>query len=70
MEGHMTRVQSGALLLAVGVGLNFVGRFYTDAMNSRTGVGWAGFAFLIMFASVVIGLFGLVRLIMGLVKKD
>ncbi len=67
----MIKIKSGVILIAVGVAMNLVGRVVasdTDAKTSSS-VMVAGILALWMIASVVVCLFGLFRLIAGLVSK-
>lgn len=69
-EGIATsRVQSGLLLIGVGVALNVLGR----VLIAIAGEQWlltAGMLFAFMFGSVVIGVFGIVYLVIGLITKS
>ena len=67
----MTKIKSGVILIAIGIAMNLVGRVVavgTDAKTSPS-VMVAGILALWMIASVVVCLFGLFRLIAGLVSK-
>ena len=65
----MSKVQSGGLLIAIAVLLNIGGRFLPLGARDSQSAGSATFLAILMFASVVVGLFGLYRLISGLVGK-
>lgn len=67
----MTKGKSGAVLIAVGVAMNLVGRVVAVGMDAKTSpsVMVAGILAFWMIASVVVCLFGLFRLIAGLVRK-
>jgi hypothetical protein len=62
----MNKVQSGAVLIIAGILMNIAGRFFPTPHD----VIFAGCIAVWMIASVVIGIFGLFRLISGVVKKS
>jgi hypothetical protein len=66
----MTKVRSGLVLIGIGVLLNILGRVAIVALRQQRNVGIAGLLFLIMLGSVVIGIFGIVRLVSGLIRKS
>ena len=65
----MSKVQSGGILIGVAVLVNVVGRLLLAATRGGQNVGVAGLLAILMLASVVVGLFGLFRLISGLLSK-
>ena len=65
----MSKVQSGGLLIGIAILLNITGRFLAPAIRSSQNVTVAGLMALLMVASIVIGLFGLFRLVSGLAGK-
>jgi hypothetical protein len=68
-EINMSKVQSGAVLIGIAVLVNVVGRILQAAMHGGQNVGSAGFLAIVLTASVVVGLFGLFRIISGLLAK-
>lgn len=66
----MKKWQSGLLILGVGVVLNVLGRLAIRMVGEQQGVAMAGALLILMLGSVVIGLFGLVRLVIGLITKS
>ncbi len=62
----MNKAQSGGVLIAIGFALNFVGRMLRD--NGGRDV--AGVVALVMFVAVVLILFGLFRVVSGLISKS
>ena len=66
----MTRVRSGLVLIGVGVVLNLLGRLVTRMAGEHQGVGMAGALLVIAAGSVVICLFGIIRLVHGLVTRS
>lgn len=62
----MPKAQSGGILIAVGYVLNFVGRMLRD----NSGRDMAGGVALVMFVAVVLILFGLFRVVSGLISKS
>ncbi len=66
----MTKIKSGLILIAVGIGLNIFGRLVaTFAPTLMASLPITGTLALLMVASVVLVLFGIFRLIVGLVSK-
>ncbi len=65
----MNKTQSGGLLIGIAVLLNIVGRLMLAATRASQNVVIAGLLAILMLASVVIGLFGLFRLISGLLNR-
>lgn len=65
----MSKTQSGLILIGIAIVINLVGRLLLGVTRDSNNVGIAGFMALIMLASVVMGLFGLFRLISGLISK-
>lgn len=65
----MTKIQSGLTLIGTGIVLNVVGRLVIPFTRSSPNVIVAGVMALWMIASLVLVLFGLFRLIAGLVSK-
>ncbi len=66
----MTKVRSGLLLIGVGVFLNLLGRLLIYTAGQQQSLILAGTLFILMLLSVAIGIFGLVRLIAGLITKS
>lgn len=67
----MTTAKSGVILIAVGIGMNLVGRVVVleTAAKSSHSPALAGAMALWMIVSVVICLFGFFRLVMGWMSK-
>ena len=65
----MTKVQSGGLLLGIGIVLNVIGRLVAPQVRASQNVTFAGLLVVLMLASVVVGLFGIFRLIVGLLNR-
>ncbi len=65
----MNKAQSGGLLIGAGVLLNIVGLLLTPTARAGHTLVGAGLIAALMLASVVIGLFGLYRLIVGLASR-
>lgn len=65
----MTRVHSGLIMIGAGILMNVVGRLLMAATSGSPNPALAGFFLVWMAASVVLGLFGLFRLITGLVRR-
>ncbi len=63
----MSKTQSGLVLMGVGIVVNVVNRGVLAATSNVHDVSLAGLLLLLQFASVVIVLFGLYRLVCGLV---
>jgi hypothetical protein len=63
----MKKSTSGLTLIIAGIAMNLVGRLFKDWGTDSLFV--AGFALVWMFASVVLIIFGLLWLIVGLVRK-
>ena len=66
----MTKTKSGVILMAAGIGLNLLGRLSLmlhPSLPSLLAV--AAFQALLMFASAVLFLFGLFRVIVGLFSR-
>ena len=73
MKGPITRTKSGLILVAVGISLNLLGRIIKPMVPAQTVVAEIGLVVavlfaLLMFASVVLVLFGLFRLVAGLIS--
>jgi len=66
----MSKTQSGLLLVGVGVALNILGRLVSPLAREQQSVGVAGALLILMLASVVVGLFGIVRLVTGVITKS
>lgn len=66
----MRRWQSGLLLIGVGIALNVLGRLVINMVGEHTSLVLAGMMFILMLGSVVIVLFGVIRLIVGLITKS
>lgn len=67
----MTKTKSGLVLIVVGVGLNVLGRFTLRLPLPVPSLLFkAGLEAILMIASVVIILFGLFRLIVGLLSNN
>jgi hypothetical protein len=66
----MSRVQSGLVLIGVGVALNVIGRVLSAVAGQQQGLIGAGLLLIIMLSSVVVGVFGIVRLVIGLATKS
>ena len=62
----MNPVQSGGLLIGIALVLNLVGRLLTPAVQASGSVPLAALLTALMLVSLVLGVFGLVRLIRGL----
>ena len=62
----MSKKTSGMILIFVGVAMNALGQMLVGSSSLAK----AGFVMLWMFASAVLVLFGLFRLIVGLVRKE
>jgi hypothetical protein len=65
----MNRTQSGVALILVGIVMNVLGRLLTTLVGPPQNPALAMLALLWMVAAVVIGLFGLFRLITGMVRR-
>ena len=65
----MTKAKSGGVLIGVGMLLQLLGRGISTFAATRTDLALAGLTALLMFASVVVILFGLFRLVTGLISK-
>lgn len=61
----MTKTQSGIVLIVIAAVLNFTGRIVSEATRDSRDVGIAGAIAILSFISLVVGLFGLFRVIMG-----
>jgi hypothetical protein len=65
----MSKTQSGLILIGVAIAVNLVMRLLVGAIDNSQSVGFVGLMAVVMIASLVIGLFGLFRLISGLLSK-
>ena len=65
----MNKIQSGALLIGLAVIVNVAGRLLMAVAQKNQPVELAGLMAFIMLSSVVVGFFGLFRLISGLTNK-
>lgn len=66
----MTKVQSGAVWIAVALGINLLGRGLTRVAVNGHSIGLAVFATVVMLIAAAVGLFGLFRLIVGMRDKN
>ena len=66
----MEKSQKGLMLIGIAVGINLLGRGVIAAMGPSQDLTGASVMLAVMFVSVVLGLFGLFRLIVGLIQKD
>ena len=66
----MQRWQSGLLLIGVGVALNVLGRLVSGVAGGQTSLVLAGMLSILMLGSVVVGIFGLIRFVIGLLTKS
>lgn len=66
----MKKTHSGLALIGVGVGLNMVGRLLSAPIGERQSLVLAGALLALMILSVAVGLFGIVRLVVGLITKS
>ncbi len=66
----MSKVQSGLVLIGVGVAMNLLGRLFLTVVRSLSNLLLTGLMAFWMFASVVVALFGLFRLVVGLVSRN
>jgi hypothetical protein len=69
MKKDMSRVQSGAIILGIGVALNLVSRVIPRPTSGPPDLFGAGFVALLALVSVVMVLFGLFRIIHGAITK-
>jgi len=65
----MSKVQSGLLFIGIAVLVNLGGRLLPALPPGSQNIGYAGFVVVLMLGSLVFGLFGLFRLISGLLQK-
>ncbi len=65
----MSKIQSGLIFIVVGIVMNLLGRLIIPATRANPNVVVAGLMAIWMIASAVLVLFGLFRLIVGLVTK-
>lgn len=65
----MPPVQSGSILIVIGIVMNLLGRLALPAVRHSASVPLAGLMAAWMIASVVVALFGLYRLIVGLARR-
>jgi hypothetical protein len=66
----MKTSDSGIMFLAIGIGMNVIGRVIASFLENHLTFFSAGALFFLMFASVVIAIFGIYRIIKGLIKKS
>ena len=66
----MNKIQSGLILIVAGIGLNVLGRLLIPVTRPNPSVVVASLMAIWMVASLVLVLFGLFRLIVGLVTKN
>ena len=67
----MSKIKSGLVLIAIGIGMNVMGRVMASqpwVLTSPSPI-FIGFFVLLMVASLVVGLFGVFRLIAGLLGR-
>lgn len=67
----MSKVKSGLVLVAVAIGMNVTGRIMASQLwvLASPSPMFIGFFALLMVASVVVGLFGVFRLVVGLLTR-
>lgn len=66
----MSKKQSGFILILIAVIMNVVGSLLSSVANTTGSAALVGFVALLMFSAVVVGLFGLFRLMVGLITKS
>jgi hypothetical protein len=66
----MNTIQSGLIFIVAGIVMNLLGRLIIPATRANPNVVTASFMAVWMIASVVLVLFGLFRLVVGLVARD
>lgn len=65
----MNNIQSGGLLIGIGIVLNLVLRLFAPLARKSHSIAFAEILAIFMLVSAIIVLFGLYRLIMGLVNR-
>ena len=66
----MTKTKNGLILIGTGILMNVMGRILMGLLRDTNGVVISGFFALWMLASAVVLLFGIFRLIMGLISRS
>jgi hypothetical protein len=69
-KDFMSKTQSGLILIGIAIVINVVSNLLAATTRNNQNASIAGFVALLMFCSVVVGLFGLFRLISGLLSKQ
>lgn len=65
----MSKVQSGIVLIVIAAVINFTCKMLSDANHNSNDPSIVGTIAILTFASLVLGLFGLVRAVMGARSK-